>query len=183
MKNNDIHFHLEILNKLTIAHMCNELFYQHNINLVDYKPTCGTTLQMVNNFFCMDPDHKYDHQLDLFSARYEEEFYDNDFSEQMIKLGICDFFEKYFKGYSIDFSRLMAKKIKEFPSCDIIFNNKLTPDPFPCSIVKDPESGMIIRNFAGQLLLQNTTMVITDIEFLIVDKVRKIREGVLEIVK
>lgn len=183
-KNVDIHTQLDALNKITIAHMINELLYQHNINLVDYKPTCGVTLQMTEQTFNLHNEKKYAHQIDSFYVRYQEEFHEeNSFSQQMLSMGICDFFEAYYKGYSIDVSNMIARKLKKIPSCDIVFNNQTPFDPFPSSIIKDPESGMCIRTISGLLFMENVTVVVTDIEFLVVDKMREVREGVIEVIR
>lgn len=181
MKDNKIYYELDALNKVTIAHMVNELHDKHNINLEAYKPTCGVTKQMVGNIFV--PGDEYAHQIDEFYARYQEDYEEDQLSLEISRLGICEFFECYFREHSENVVKLIASKLKEIPSCDIIFNPQPQCDPFPSSIICDPESGMIIRSICGLLLMENSKMIVTDIHFLIVDKIREEEPGVYRIIK
>lgn len=181
MKDNKIYYELDALNKVTIAHMVNELYDKHNINLEHYKPTCGSTLQMVGNTFT--PSEQYANQIDEFYARYYEEYEEEQLSLEISRLGICEFFECYFRDHSMNIVDLIAAKLKEIPSCDIIFNPQPDAAPFPASIIHDPESGMIIRSICGLLLTENSKMIVTDIHFLIVEKIREEEPGIYRIIK
>lgn len=181
-KSQQLLYNLQILNNVTIAFLVNDLFYTHNINLNEYRPTCGDTLHMTKITFSLDPGTQHQHEVDSFYHRYYEDFDGDDFIKEMNSLGIEKFFEKYFKSHVVDMSSYFSKRINKNPYCDLVFNNMPDFQPFPCSLDRDPETGVACRTAAGSSFGTNNLTVITDIHCLIVDRFREMGENRIGIV-
>jgi len=171
IKNNLI-YNIQILNKVNIAHLT-YLLEKAGIYLNDVKPVCDPTLSMADRIYNFTDTDEIAHCMDSYYGRYYEEFNGDEFNEEMIKLGIKEFFEKYFQEKNIKMAEEMIATIKKYSHYDLIFNKMPDCNPFACSIDEDPETGCCMRTIAGGNLMSNTLTVITDVHVLIMERLRK----------
>jgi len=164
-------YNIQILNKVNIAHL-NYLLEKAGIYLNYHKPVCDPTLSMVGRIFSFVDTDEIAHCMDSYYGRYYEEFNGDEFNEAIIKLGIKEFFEKYFQEKNIKMADEMIATIKKYSHYDLIFNAMPESNLFACSIDEDPETDLYMRTIAGRNLMSNTLTVITDVHVLIMERLR-----------
>lgn len=165
-------YNIQILNKVNIAHLT-YLLEKAGIYLNDVKPVCDPTLSMAARIFPFTDTDNIAHCMDSYYGRYYEEFDGDDFNEEMIKLGIKEFFEKYFQEKNIHMADEMIATIKKYSHYDLIFNKMGDYNPFVYTIDEDPETGCCMRTITGRTIVSNTLTVITDVHVLVMERLRK----------
>jgi hypothetical protein len=159
---------LDIINRCAMAYFLYVL-EKNDFNILDYRPTCGSTLELVGKHLNLANEHP--HQLnavtgkivvhdknliDLQSKRIED-FFDDDFHNEIEKSA------KEFIGI-----------MKDHPDSDVIFSYLPDCPPFLSSCFRDCETDLIMRTIYGQTFAMPQSTFVFDYDYLIVTRLREV---------